>query len=340
MLNWMETAKVDTDRSYLEAICWPYDRHPGMAQLLAGSQIIMLEADGPGVVTNIHSSRMDFLDDILFTKSACEADAYRRIIIEITYDHNDTPDICMPLCEFLADIDGECSQFRSVYFSKVAYSHNFRLPIPFREHIRIVLKNPTKTDLISYTDTQWKKLPSLPEDIGYLKIAYFNKILQIPEETAQLCYIQGPGTVRAQWMSLGTDLDLAWNGEYICEGNQLFFIDGEEEPSIEYCGNEDVYSHSWGFGDSCGGDLYAVITRMDHPTDTRTEISMLRCRTLDSIGFSESLRLMLDYRFDFYAKDSTNPIHNKGVFAQRKRVSYPLHVRNCIYYYTSKNTCI
>lgn len=338
MDNWMEAATVDTDRSYLAVACWPYDRFPEMGQLMAGSQVVVLDTDGPGVVTNFHSSRMDILDEILFTKSAAEADAYQRVLIEITYDHHEQPDILMPLSAFLADVDGACDQFRSVYFSKVAYSHNFRLPIPFRKHIKIVLKNPTETDLISYTDVQWKKLAKLPENVGYLRIAYFDKELQIPEEVAQLCEIQGAGTVRAHWMNLGTDLDLAWNGEYICEGNQQYYIDGEEEPSMEYCGNEDAFSHSWGFGDQCGGDLYAVITRMEHPTPTRTEIAMLRCRTLDSIGFRKSLRLMLDYRFDFYAKDSNNPYHKQGVFAARKRVSYPLRVRNCIYYYSAEST--
>ena len=332
MQEWTDIARVEREKSYLERVCWPYDKYPELPQLTAGAKIVLIDTDGPGVVTNIHSSRMDFLDDVLDTTSAREPDAYQKVMIDITYDHHTAPDISMPLCEFLGDIDGVCSFYRTIYFSKVAYSHNFRLPIPFQKHIRITLTNTSNTDLISYTELQWKKLESLPADVGYLRTAYWAGNVCVPEECVTLCDVHGAGTVKAHWLALGTDLDLAWDGEYICEGNQEFYVDGEENPSLEYLGTEDVYGHSWGFAGT-GGDDHTQIIRMDHPTETRTEIAMLRCRSCDSVSFQKELKVVLDYRDEYYAASSKNPLHKQGVFAARKRTSYPLSIRSCFYYY-------
>lgn len=330
--DWKTIASLDTEPSRLARVCWPYDKYPDETQLRAGSSIVLLDADGPGVVTNIHSSDMRFLDDVMDSKSAREPDAYARVMMEITYDFHTVPDISVPLSAFFCDIDGRSDCYSTVYLSKVRYAHNFRLPIPFSRHIRIVLRNPTATDLFGYTDLQWKKTAALAGEIGYLRVAYSAGTVTVPEQTAVLCSLTGPGTVRAHWLALGTDLPEAYDGEYICEGNQEFYIDGASAPSLEYLGTEDVYSHSWGFAGT-GGDGYAAIVRMDHPTPQRTEIAMLRCRTLDSIGFSHSLMVRLDYRDEFFAAASTNPLHRQGVFATRRRVSFPLDYRSCFYYY-------
>ncbi len=326
---WENTARIETGRARLARICWPYDKYPDMPQLTAGSEVVLLDEDGPGVVTNLHSSAMYHMGG---EKNPA---AYRQVEIEITYDRHAEPDIRMPLCDFLADVDGDCECFNTVYFSKVRFSHNFRLPMPFRSHIRIVLRNPTKTDLMGYTDLQWKQLCELPEDVGYLYTAYRADRLQIPEQTAQLCRIDGRGTLRAHWFSIGTDCALAKNGEYVCEGNQEFYVDGEQAPSLEYLGTEDVYSHSWGFAGT-GGDGYAAITRMDHPTPERTQLAMLRCRTIDAIPFERSLRLELDYRDEFFAFASKNPLHTWEVLGDRPRASFNIDYKSCLYYYVQE----
>lgn len=331
MENWMDTARVDAGRSKLERVCWPYDKYPELPQLMAGSEIVLLDAEGPGVVTNLHASKMDVLDGVIDVKSAGDPDAVKKVLIEITYDGHETPDISMPYYDFLGDPNGNCSYFSTVYFSKVPISHNFRLPMPFRKHIRIVLKNPTDTHIISYTDLQWKKLDSLPEDVGYLRVCYERGSFSAPEEVVTLGEIGGKGTLKAHWLHLGTEDKHAWDGEFICEANQEFYIDGEETPSLEYLGTEDLYGHSWGLGVvSCDG--YAGIL-LSHPSDTRTEVDMCRCRTVDSVGFAKSLKLKMDYSADYFSKTSTNPLLRQGVFAPRERISFDIDYKSCLYYY-------
>lgn len=332
MNDWKEIAKLDTKQSKLVRICWPYDKYPDMQQLKAGMSVTLLDVDGPGVITNMHFSNFGLLDGVLFTESAKEADAGERLIIEITYDDHAVPDISMPLYAFLGDPHGRCEFYSTIYFAKVKVARNFRLPVPFEKHIRIVLKNPTRTDLIGYVDAQWKKLDELPDDCGYLNVAYKDEEIRIPDEVAELANIEGAGTVKAQWLCLGTDLKLAWNGEYVCEGNQEYYVDGETIPSLEYLGTEDAYGHSWGLSSS-SSDGYSALTGVCHPKEDWTEISMLRCRTEDSIGFQKSLKVLLDYSQDYFAKDSVNPFHKMGVFAERERTSFLMKYQSCMYYY-------
>lgn len=335
MNNWQDIARVETARSRLERITWPYDKYPDMPQLLAGKEITLLDAQGPGVVTNLHVADYSCLDGVIDTVSANEKDASHRILIEITYDHRDKPDISMPLYAFLADVHNRFGVYSSIYFSRVKTAHNFRLPLPFREHIKIVLKNPTATDFIGYADLQWKQLDALPEDMGYLYVDYRDFTFRAPEDVAVLADIEGAGTVKAQWLCLSSDLPLAVNGEYICEGNQEFYIDGETTPSIEYLGTEDAYGHSWGLG-PVSGDGYALLSGVCHPEEGVTEVSMLRCRTEDSISFARSLRLLLDYSQDYVSEYSVNPLLQKGVFGPRKRVHFDISCQSCTYYYGKK----
>lgn len=335
MNNWKDIARVDTAKSRLERITWPYDKYPDMPQLTAGSEITLLDAEGPGVVTNLHVGDYNCLDGIIDTVSANEKDASHRIMIEITYDNRETPDISMPLYAFLADVHNRFGVYSSIYFARVKTAHNFRLPMPFGNHIKIVLKNPTRTDFIGYADLQWKQLAELPEDCGYLYTDYRDFTFSAPDEVAVLADIQGGGTVKAQWLCLSSDLELAKNGEYICEGNQEFYIDGETVPSIEYLGTEDAYAHSWGLG-PVSGDGYALLSGVCHPTEDVTEVSMLRCRTEDSIGFKNSLKLLLDYSQDYVSDLSVNPLLKKGVFAGRARVKFDIGCQSCTYYYAKK----
>ncbi len=335
MNDWKAIACLDTRRSYLTRICWPYDKYPDMKQLLAGTSVTLLDVDGPGVVTNIHSAKFDYLDDVLFTESAKEEDAFERVMIEITYDNHKTPDIVMPYYAFMGDVHGRNEKYSSIYFAKVRDALNFRMPIPFQYHLKIELKNPTKTNIISYTDAQWKKLDEFPEDCGYLRVVYKDAKARIPEEIIELANISGAGTVKAQWLCFGTDLKYAWDeGAYVCEGNQEYYVDGEDTPSFEYLGTEDAYNHSWGFGTS--GDGYAVLPGIVHPTEEWTEIFMLRCRTEDSIGFKKSLKMLIDYSQDYFSETSINPLLKQGVFTDRERLSLVMDYQSCIYYYGEK----
>ncbi len=330
--SWETITACGGNRQRLQRITWPYDKYPDMPQLTAGARITLLDTVGPGVVTNLHVSNYEYLDDVLESSSAREPDAASRLLIEITYDHHAVADIAMPLFDFLGDVDAACDFYSTCYFSKVRLSHNFRLPIPFRQAIRIDIVNPTKTDLIGYADLQWEALDALPKGCGYLSVDYRRGCANLPEEIVTLCDIQAKGSIVAHWFSICSDLPFAKEGQYVCEGNQEFYLDYETEPSLEYLGTEDVYGYSWGFLGSAS-DGYSAIIRYDTDQQGVATISMLRCRTLDRIPFERACKVSLDYTQEFFSKLSKNPLHQTGVFRDRLGASFAAEYSSCFYYY-------
>ena len=338
MHDWKEISRVDTGRACLSRALWPYDKYPDAPQLMAGSTVCILDAEGPGVVTCFHVSDFCFLDDVLLTGGPREPDAAARLRIRIYYDGCGTPEIDMPLYAFLGDPTGHAEYFTTVYFAKIKVARNLRLPIPFRRRLRMELTNPTNTDLCGYLDVQWKTLEGLPEGTGYLRVQYRESEFTCPEDVPVISELPGPGTLKAHWLSLGTDLPQAKEGEYVCEGNQEYYVDGETQPSLEYLGTEDAYGHSWGLGGVGSTDFYSALTEASRPRENWTQITMLRCRTEDAIGFTRSLRLLLDYTQEYFARSSRNPLHKEGVFARRVRTSFRIASRSCAYWYAPPET--
>jgi hypothetical protein len=319
-------------QTHLERACWPYDKYPDLPQLTAGARVALLDADGPGVVTNLHASRMAYLADVLGTGGLREPDAPARPVIEVTYDHADEPQIRLPLVDFLGDPEGCGAVYATRYFAKVWDAANLRLPLPFGDHVRIEIVNPSQTDLIGYLDLQWQELPRLPEGCGRLCVDYRRGTARFPEDIVTLCDVRGPGAIVAHWLTLATDLEQARDGEYVCEGNQEFYLDDAAAPQLEYLGTEDLYGNSWGFRGPVS-DGYAAILRHDTDAAGVTTIGMLRCREADRVTFDRRCRVLLDHTAEFYAANSANPFHAQGVFAGRPRLSYEASYRSCFYYY-------
>jgi hypothetical protein len=319
-------------RTHLARALWPYDKHPDLPQLTAGARVTLLDAVGPGVVVNLHASRFGYLDDVLEQGGPREPDAVACPEIEITYDHAARPQISLPLADFLGDPAARAEVYATRYFARVWGARNLRLPIPFAGHLRIDLANPSATDLVGYVDCQWQELPHLPEGCGRLGVDYRTGTARFPEDVVTLCDIRGPGVIAAHWLTLATGLDEARDGEYLCEGNQEFYLDGSPTPQLEYLGTEDVYGFSWGIKGPLS-DGYAAIIRHDTDDAGLTTVGLLRSREVDRITFASRCEVRLDHTAEFYAAGSANPLHAQGVFARRPRASYEASYRSCFYYY-------
>jgi len=171
---------------------WTLDKYPDAETFKGHTKIILMDHDGPGVVTQFHSSDYGQGDS-------------SQMILRVWYDNEKKPSIEMPLMDFLGDIGASTPPYSVLYFSRVRKSHNFRLPMPFREHIKIEVENPSEEHLFGYMDVQWDLVESIPEDTGYLKTAYQEGSFQFPHEELILCEIETPGSIVAHWLQLEGD---------------------------------------------------------------------------------------------------------------------------------------
>ena len=313
--NWQQlTAVGGGAQSRLAISHWPNDKYPSLPELTPKAKTVMLEVDGPGVVTLFHVSKYGGGDA-------------GKLVLRVWYDGEKKPSIEMPWMDFLGDVEARTAHFSTVYFSHVKESHNFRLPMPFRKHIRIEVENPTDRAFGGYSDIQWEKVKALPKDTGYLRAEYRTGAPTIPEETIEVCNLRGPGAIVAHWLQLQADRPETVNSDYICEANQELYLDGSAVPQMEYLGSEDLYGFSWGMGGGIQSDHYAAITRMDR-WKSGGLFTMLRCRTADRVRFESSCRWVINYQQEFFSSLTKNARHQ----ATPKK-SFEMPYRSCVYYY-------
>jgi len=287
--------------------------HP---RLTAGSTVRIFEAEGPGVISCLHASMLLSSEANCQEESAARNQDAQDVVIRVLYDGQSEPSIEMPFMDFLADVQCQSDYFKTVYFSKVKWSHNMRLPMPFRKSIVIELENQAAHDLNGYTDVQWEPVDAVPDDCGYLFADYCSGVLQSVEPITLFRY-QGAGRIAAHWLQYESEKTRPL-GDWICEADQQIFLDGEAEPALNYLGSEDVYGFSWGFHRHDGDGLCATLKSEEiQPAGAR--IAALRCRTNDAIRFRNSCRWILTYENDPAAIEVLG--------------NSPIPYRHCVYYY-------
>lgn len=319
--DWIEITSVRNRTTHMLPATWTLDKYPDAETLKPNSTITLIDQDGPGVITQLHASNYGRGDS-------------SRMLLRVWYDHEENPSIEMPLMDFLGDIGSVTPPYSTVYFSRVRKSHNFRLPMPFRSHIRIEVENPTSDHLFGYMDVQWDQLENVPAECGYLKVAYQDGVFQFPHEELTLCDIKTPGSIVAHWLRLIGDHPACANGEGTCEGNHEIYLDGDTEPTYESLGIEDFYGHSWGFS-GLSSDFYSAIVMLEETPNGGTDVAMVRARETDRISFRDSCRILLTYRhdlgepFNYETRKGKAPALQPFVDGTSLEVPY----RSCIYYY-------
>jgi len=126
-----------------------------------------------------------------------------------------------------------------------------------------------------------------------------------------------PATIVAHWLQYETPSYP--NGGSICEANQELYLDGDEQPTLNYLGTEDVYGYSWGFL-GAQSDGFGAIIKQEVVDPGGSRIALLRCRRDDTVSFKKSCRWVLTYAKDPWTWARLGP----------------LPYRHCVYYY-SKN---
>ena len=304
---WQETVCVFGNNTHVVPSLWAE-----MPKLNAKTTVTILNVDGPGVVTTIHASALG----TDFGKGFASQEA-QGVMIRVFYDGESTPSIDMPFMDFLGDIQCKSAYFTTVYTSKVKESHNFRLPMPFRKHIKIEVENLSDKNLIGYADLQWEQVASLPKNCGYLRTDYRNAKMD-PQQATVLFNINHPAKIVAHWLQY--ESEKSKGGETICEANQELYLDGDTTPTLNYLGTEDVYGYSWGFK-GIQSDNWSAIIRQEELQPAGSLIAVLRCRTADAISFRQSCKWIMTFAHD--------------PEAQKQLGVTPVTYRHCVYYYSA-----
>ena len=245
-----------------------------------GGTLVLADLKGPGVITHFWNT------------IAHQAPAYSRLItLRIYWDGETHPSVECPIGDFFGIGHGLDKSFVSlpIKVSSEGRGRNCYWPMPFRKSARVTVTNESdkRCDAFYYY-LDWQKHKSLPKDTAYFHAMYRQEYPCVMGRNYLLANIQGRGhyvgTVQSvQSMSSG------WYGE----GDDFFFIDGEQEPSLRGTGTEDYFCDGWGFRQQ-DGPFYGAPLWEGYAAGNRS--SVYRFHIPDPITFKKSLRVEIEHK--------------------------------------------
>jgi len=313
--NWKDITRLNNQRNF--GSCnggWAYDAYPELETLDAGRSITIATIEGPGVITNIHSTQ-HFIRDNELSEDERKALSARGVILEIYYNGIPTPAVQVPLGDFFGDgCGGRARHFSTPFVEKAPESYNCFIPMPFEQSARVVLRNETAYNLSNYSFVEFERMPSWEDGLGYFHATWKHGAFQLHSKTDQhFLHIDGCGHLIGRTWSVCTDEPFFKDFHFVMEGNNEIRLDGEEEPRADYLGTEDSFGFSWGYRQPFIG-VYNGINFVQH--ETPSLLNIYRFRGTNVVRFAKSFDLRIDWSNEWTAHERFQQeiagLHSKG----------------------------
>ncbi|CAK9037427.1 DUF2961 domain-containing protein [Durusdinium trenchii] len=205
-----------------------------------GKTRVLMEADGPGVVTHLW---MTFLGPQKHTWAKDGSANHQEMLLRIFYDGSDRPAVEAPVGDFFANCFGKRAEVISVpVVVEDADSYNCFWHMPFRKSIRIEVVNESKKPVsLLYYNIDWIKKDTIAEDVPYFYAQYKQEYPVKQGSDYVILDTKGKGHFVGTVLAVRSRSP-SWFGE----GDEKVYIDGEEKPSIWGTGTEDYFLSAWG----------------------------------------------------------------------------------------------
>src|SRR6266849_3684808 len=255
------------------------DGNMDMTRLAPGQVFEFPELKGPGVIKHIW-----------FTSHAGGVNELDSVRLRIYWDGRREPAVEVPLGQFFAVGQGRPNVVESLPV-QVSPSGSLTCywPMPFRRSARIVVANDNPDRATGlYWQVDWTALPSLPPDTAYFHARYRQEHPAVMGRDYLIADIEGQG----QYVGTVMSVTLAQDG-WFGEGDDFFFIDGEEIPSLQGTGSEDYFNDAWGFRPR--SSIWFGQPRWQGWSAGDSGICY-RWHVLDPVGFSRSLKVTMEHK--------------------------------------------
>lgn len=276
--------------------------------ILSNGDQTIADLEGPGIITHIW-----------MTVSSKDRYYSRMMSVRIYWDGEKQPSVEAPLGDFFAVGHGIDENVNSipVQVSSDGRARNCFWPMPFKKRAKIVVsnENPMSQGTIIYWYVDWIKLDSLPDNAAYFH-AQYNQ--EYPAKTGRYTVMKAEG--RGHYVGTVYSAQANMRG-WIGEGDDFFFIDGEEKPSIRGTGTEDYFSDAWGFRQF--NQPYHGVSLWEG-SNTGARSTAYRWHMNDPILFSKSLRFEIEH---------TGPVYNDAGEIRTHYGQRPDHLSSVAFWY-------
>jgi hypothetical protein len=259
-----------------------------------GTTITVLDATGPAVITHLW-----------FTIASGDLNHLKNHVLRAYWDGETDPSIEVPIGDFFGLGLGEYFLYQSALTNVAPIKAlNAYFPMPFRKSARFTVTNegPVRTASFFY-NIDFYNVPSLPEDLGYFHAQYRQKI---PTEgvreafnlTGNNNYVFLEATGRGHLVGVFQAVLQNQDG-WLGEGDEMIFIDGDKQPTINGTGTEDYYGGAWNFGSRVGATAFSYpyigAPLIQNPQVAGGRIVMYRWHVDNPIRFQKSLKMTIEH---------------------------------------------
>lgn len=244
---------------------------------------------------------------------------YRKALIKITWDDQDTPSVLAPLGDFFCIGNSYPGNFTSLpfnvslkpeeagrYGAPCSVSCYFPMPFNKKAKIEIVNENELPFILYFYVDYEMYK-EELDSDTAYFHASWHREnpckgwgpdLQTNSPEVNTVPNLKGEGNyvvlaAEGKGHFVGCNLSVKHlQGSWWGEGNDMIFIDGEEYPSINGTGTEDYFNHAWGMQ----RNYFPFYGTIVHEGDNAEGMHVAyRFHITDPVRFEKSIRVTIEH---------------------------------------------
>jgi len=215
----------------------------------------------------------------------------RAMVLRIYWDGSDVPSVETPLGDFFAAGNGMRATVNSLPVKVSSYGRgcNCYWQMPFKKEAKITLSNESQEDTAAcYYHIDWVKYEQQPEECMYFHARYHQEYP--PEMGKPYTVFIGKGKGHYVGTVLSSQNAI---GHWFGEGDDLFYIDGEKEPSILGTGTEDYFNEAWNM--RVHSSLYTGCTIFE-PRAPDMRVTAYRWHIADPILFDKSLKFEIERR--------------------------------------------
>ncbi|HET6202407.1 MAG TPA: glycoside hydrolase family 172 protein [Planctomycetota bacterium] len=253
-----------------------------------GETRTLAELKGPGVIRHVWLTFPEARPSWLAEKGGARPD---EVVLRIFWDGAEAPAVESPVGDFFACGFGERREVRSIPVQvDEGDSYNCFWPMPFSKSARITLANESERPLNStYFQIDWEEKP-LPDRTPNFCARYRQEFPAAKGRDYRILDAEGEGHYVGTVLSVRTR-----SPEWFGEGDDCFYVDGEETPSIRGTGTEDYFLSAWGL--RAHTLPYSGTPLLEGGWGhIGQRLSAYRWHLLDPVRFKKSLRVTIEHK--------------------------------------------
>ena len=272
-----------------------WDRTGGNADFTPvdpGATITLLDVKGPGVITHIW-----------FTINSDDHMHLKNLVLRAWWDGESSPSIEAPIGDFYGLMLGDYFVYQSallVVAPMKALNAYFQMPFDTAAKITLTNEGKVRTNNL-YFAIDYTTVPALPPNLGrfhaqYRQAAPCKKSADSSGKNLNAAdnYVFLEATGRGHFV--GVTQGVLQNADgWFGEGDDMIFIDGDAQPTINGTGTEDYYNGAWDFYGNAFANMRQGAPYIVDPEKVGGRYCLYRWHTEAFITFDKSIKVTIEH---------------------------------------------